>query len=138
MKVPIFRKAPMEIFVEKEASLDTETPISSLKELSHRDTFDKLPLLPACNTAFMPRDVSEERLYKSIVELVQTEESFVGDLEKLIHQYILPGDLNFFEPAEKLHKTHASFLSALRDAGGDLLAPSNAFAPLNYAQIKAI
>jgi hypothetical protein len=71
------------------------------------------------------------------VELVQTEEAFVTDLEKLINQYILPANLSFLEATEKLQKTHAGFLSSLRDAAGDLLMPSNAFAPLNYAQIKA-
>jgi len=71
-----------------------------------------------------------------VVELVQTEEHFVKDLVKLIQQYILPGKLSFFEAAEKLHKTHDSFLNSLRDGAGDLLMPSSAFSPLNYAQIK--
>uniref|UniRef100_A0A914BVI3 DH domain-containing protein n=1 Tax=Acrobeloides nanus TaxID=290746 RepID=A0A914BVI3_9BILA len=132
-------KEYLQITCEKDISLDNvETQFSS-RELSHIDTFDKLPSLPTClfsDQKAQQKNISEERLYKSVVELVQTEEAFVTDLDKLINQYILPANLSFLEATEKLQKTHAGFLSSLRDAAGDLLMPSNAFAPLNYAQIK--
>jgi T-lymphoma invasion and metastasis-inducing protein 1 len=81
------------------------------------------------------RRIIDEKLLKSIIELVQTEETFVKDLEKLMEQYVIPGQLTYLECTEKLIKTHSIFLTSLQDASGDLLTASSSLS-LNYTQIK--
>uniref|UniRef100_A0AC34QP31 DH domain-containing protein n=1 Tax=Panagrolaimus sp. JU765 TaxID=591449 RepID=A0AC34QP31_9BILA len=78
--------------------------------------------------------LNDEKLVKSVVELVQTEETFVKDLEQLMTRYVKPADLNFLDCVDKLQKTHSIFLNSLQDAGGDLLSTSAQ--TLDYTQIK--
>lgn len=80
------------------------------------------------------KKIIDEKLLKSIVELVKTEESFVKDLEKLMDQYIKPANLSMLDCTEKLLKTHTVFLNSLQDAGGDLLTATSEV--LDYCQIK--
>uniref|UniRef100_A0A7E4UW46 DH domain-containing protein n=1 Tax=Panagrellus redivivus TaxID=6233 RepID=A0A7E4UW46_PANRE len=81
------------------------------------------------------RAAADEKLLKSIVELVQTEEAFVADIDKLLLQYVRPAKLELLECVDRLHKMHAQFLTSLQDAGGDLLTAQSSKV-LQTAQIK--
>ncbi|TKR93772.1 hypothetical protein L596_008170 [Steinernema carpocapsae] len=70
--------------------------------------------------SLLTTSIREEKLQKSICELVETEKAFVGDLEKLVRQYARAAQLAILESAEKLLKVQKTFLEDLIDAAGDL------------------
>uniref|UniRef100_A0A1I8ABN7 PDZ domain-containing protein n=1 Tax=Steinernema glaseri TaxID=37863 RepID=A0A1I8ABN7_9BILA len=133
------------------------TPISGLRSASEAELLlrkgrvlrmrhaprpvDKDVEKPARN--LMTASIREEKLQKSICELVDTEKAFVADLDKvrqkaghftgrLVRQYARVAQLPILESAEKLLKVQSHFLEDLVDAAGDL-APS---AQLSGAQVK--
>uniref|UniRef100_A0A183TWK1 DH domain-containing protein n=1 Tax=Toxocara canis TaxID=6265 RepID=A0A183TWK1_TOXCA len=63
---------------------------------------------------------AEEQLFKTINELVTTEENFVRDVQKLVTQYLRPLNLAILETADRLLRVQTSFLCSLLDAAGDV------------------
>uniref|UniRef100_A0A0M3I0W5 DH domain-containing protein n=1 Tax=Ascaris lumbricoides TaxID=6252 RepID=A0A0M3I0W5_ASCLU len=69
---------------------------------------------------------AEEQLFKTINELVTTEENFVRDVQKLVSQYLKPLNLPILETADRLLRVQTSFLCSLLDAAGDVAHSASA------------
>lgn len=71
--------------------------------------------------ANITRTKSEERLLRSIEELLQTEKKYVDDLKEMIDRYLsIPSVREIMESALRLQKMQISFLDALEEAVGDI------------------
>ncbi|VDL66080.1 unnamed protein product [Nippostrongylus brasiliensis] len=74
--------------------------------------------IPVANVA---RTKSEERLLRSIEELLQTEKKYVDDLKEMIDRYLsIPSVREIMESALRLQKIQISFLDSLEEAVGDI------------------
>ncbi|KJH51135.1 RhoGEF domain protein [Dictyocaulus viviparus] len=64
---------------------------------------------------------SEEKLLRSIDELLQTEKKYVDDLKEMIDRYLsIPSVREIMESALRLQKMQVSFLDSLEEAVGDI------------------
>ncbi|VDO91150.1 unnamed protein product [Haemonchus placei] len=74
--------------------------------------------IPTPNVA---RTKNEERLLRSLEELLQTEKKYVDDLKEMIDRYLsIPSVREIMESALRLQKMQVSFLDSLEEALGDI------------------
>ncbi|PIO65187.1 hypothetical protein TELCIR_13157 [Teladorsagia circumcincta] len=67
------------------------------------------------------RTKNEERLLRSLEELLQTEKKYVDDLREMIDRYLsIPSVREIMESALRLQKMQISFLDSLEEAVGDI------------------
>ncbi|KAJ1348081.1 hypothetical protein KIN20_003303 [Parelaphostrongylus tenuis] len=91
----------------------------SIKNVSHeiQRPLKSMPLSELASSQIK----SEEKLLRSIEELVQTEKKYVEDLKEMIDRYLsIPSVREIMESALRLQKMQTSFLDALEEAVGDI------------------
>ncbi|KHJ97623.1 hypothetical protein OESDEN_02391 [Oesophagostomum dentatum] len=77
------------------------------------------------------RAKAEERLLRSIEELLQTEKKYVDDLREMIERYLsIPSVREIMESALRLQKMQMAFLDSLEEALGDIGSGDRSARPL--------
>ncbi|EYC04690.1 hypothetical protein Y032_0086g1934 [Ancylostoma ceylanicum] len=100
----------------------TQTSAASVKAVpQEKPRLPKPCSQPETAASEASRLKSEEKLLRSIEELLQTEKKYVDDLTEMIDRYLsIPSVREIMESALRLQKMQMSFLESLEEALGDI------------------
>ncbi|KAK6730097.1 hypothetical protein RB195_006885 [Necator americanus] len=111
----------------------TKSGTDSVKMITPEKPRPPKPCASAAETAAseVSRMKSEEKLLRSIEELLQTEKKYVDDLREMIDRYLsIPSVREIMESALRLQKMQISFLESLEEALGDIGSGDTSARPL--------